>query len=86
MKTPILDYYYFDACPYCQRVSNVINKHKIKVNYKNIYDDPANLKKLATVTGKKMVPCLFIDEKPMHESLDIIAWLEKNLAQLEKNA
>ena len=45
MKAPELDLYFFDACPYCQRVLKVINKHKIKVNYKDIYEDLNNLQK-----------------------------------------
>ena len=84
MSTPVLDFYYFDACPYCQRVITIIKKHKIKVNWKDIYGDSNNLQKLIQVTGRKTTPCLFIDGEPMHESLDIIAWMEKNLAALNK--
>lgn len=84
MKSPELDFYYFDSCPYCQRVLKIINKHKINVNYKDIYSDTTNLQKLIAITGTKMVPCLFIDGDPMHESLDIMTWLEKNVDQLTK--
>ena len=84
MNAPTLDFYYFDACPYCQRVINVINKHKIKVNWLDIYENQNALQKLTLITGRKTVPCLFIDGNPMHESLDIIAWLEKNLDRLTK--
>lgn len=28
--------------------------------------------------GKRQVPCLFIDGKPLYESSDIIAWFEQN--------
>lgn len=84
MKKPELDFYYFDACPYCQRVINVINKYKIKVNWIDIYSDMNALRKLIQITGTKMVPCLFIDGDPMHESLDIMAWLEKNVERLDK--
>lgn len=86
MTAPQLDFYYFDSCPYCQRVMNVINKHKIKVNYKDIHEGSENMNKLVATTGRRTVPCLFIDDKPMHESLDIMNWLEKNLAQLTKTA
>jgi glutaredoxin len=82
---PELDFYYFDACPYCQKVLKVINKNNIKVNYKDIYEDTNNLQKLLYITGRKTVPCLFIDGDPMHESSDIIAWLEKNLNAISKN-
>lgn len=85
MQSPLLELYFFDACPYCQRVMNVINKHKIKVTYKDIYEDTNNMQKLILITGRKTVPCLFIDGDPMHESLDIMNWLENNLNKLEKN-
>ena len=82
---PTLDLYYFDACPYCQKVMGTIKKNNIKVNYKDIYEDTNNLQKLIYITGRKTVPCLFIDGDPMHESRDIVVWLEKNLDRLEKN-
>lgn len=85
MSTPVLDLYYFDSCPYCQRVLNVIDELKIKVNYKDIYEDTNNMQKLTYITGRKTVPCLFIDGKPMHESSDIMAWLKTNSSKLEKN-
>ena len=84
MNTPILDLYYFDSCPYCQRVLTVLDEYKIKVNFKNIYDDTNNMQKLMYITGKKTVPCLFIDGIPKHESLDIIEWLTSNKEKLEK--
>lgn len=84
MNAPELDFYYFDACPYCQRVINVINKHKIKVNWIDIYADMNSLQKLIQITGRKTVPCLFINGDPMHESSDIMAWLEKNVDSLTK--
>ncbi len=84
MRAPLLELYYFDACPYCQRVINVIHKHKIKVTYIDIYEDLNHMQKLMMITGKKTVPCLFIDGDPMHESLDIINWLEANLNILAK--
>lgn len=79
-----LDFYYFDSCPYCQRVLRVINELKIKVNYKDIYGDTTNMQKLLQITGRKTVPCLFIDGDPMFESLDIIDWLRANEKDLEK--
>jgi glutaredoxin len=84
MSAPVLDFYYFDACPYCQRVMKVIDKNKIKINWMDIHKDAANSKKLREVTGRTTVPCLFIDGKPMFESLDIMQWMESNLSTLEK--
>lgn len=85
MNNPTLDFYYFEECPYCQRVIRVIKNLKISVNWKNIHDDAASMKHLVDVTGRRTVPCLFIDGKPMHESLDIIEWLEENESSLSKN-
>lgn len=65
-------------------VSRVIDKHNIKVNYCDIYASKEHLEKLESDTGRRTVPCLYIDGKPMHESADIIAWLESNLDNLEK--
>lgn len=85
MKAPLLELYYFDSCPYCQKVLNIINEHKIKVHYNDVHDDINILHKLHYITGSKTVPCLFINGNPMHESLDIINWLKANLDTLEKN-
>jgi glutaredoxin len=84
MKNPILDFYYFDACPYCQRVMSVIDELKINVNYMNIYENTNHMEKLMYITGRKTVPCLFIDGVPMHESSDIMDWLRKNEKNLLK--
>lgn len=84
MKSPELELYYFDACPFCQKVLNVIKEHNFKVIYKDIYEDTNNMQKLMLITGRKTVPCLFIDGDPMHESLDIMNWLIKNENKLEK--
>ncbi len=84
MQKPLLELYYFDSCPYCQRVMTVIEKLKLKVNYLDIYENTNHLQKLMYITGRKTVPCLFIDGDPMHESLEIMKWLEENQSQLEK--
>lgn len=84
MSAPKLDYYYFEACPYCQRVITVIEKHKIKVNWMDIHKDSAHAKKLREDTGRTTVPCMYIDGKPMFESLDIMKWIESNLDNLDK--
>ncbi len=84
MRAPLLELYKFDACPYCQRVMKVIEENKIKVTYLDIYENTNNLQKLIMITGKKTVPCMFIDGDPMFESLDIIDWLKKNLQNLDR--
>lgn len=84
MTHPKLDLYYFDSCPYCQLVMSAIKCLNLKVDYKNIHQDQANLSKLLKDTGRKTVPCLYIDGKPMHESAEIVEWLEENQNSLEK--
>ena len=42
-------------------------------------DDREDRLELIRVGGKQQVPCLFIDGKPMYESLDIVEWLRANL-------
>lgn len=84
MKSPLLELYYFDSCPYCQRVLSVINNLKIKVIYKDIHADINEMEKLMYVTGRRTVPCLFINGTPMHESVDIMNWLKANVETLEK--
>lgn len=85
MKAPHLELYYFDSCPYCQRVLNVIENLNIKVEFKDIHASINEMQKLQYVTGRKTVPCLFINGQPMHESEDIMNWLKANAETLEKN-
>ena len=81
-----LELYYFPECPFCQIVLRSIQKLKIKVEYKHIYQDRSAMEKLIKDTGRKTVPCLYIDNKPMLESSDIVRWLEANQNNLEKEA
>ncbi len=84
MKAPLLELYFFEACPYCQRVLKVIEELNLKVTYIDIYADINHMQKLMMITGKKTVPCLFIDGNPMHESADIMNWLRENKDRLNK--
>ena len=77
MKSLVL--YKYDTCPYCQRVMRYISTSGRKdVAYKDIHKDLMAARELVEVGGKRQVPCLFIDGKPMYESLDIIQWLKDN--------
>lgn len=74
-----LELYKRDFCPYCRKVMEYLeNKNRTDVEFKDIAKDPEAKKTLVEVGGKEQVPCLFIDGKPMYESLDIIDWLEAN--------
>lgn len=67
-------------------VMRYIEDNKIKVDYKDIMESSDDLSRLTNDTGRRTVPCLYIDNKPMFESRDIIHWLQENLSQLEKTA
>ncbi len=68
-----------DTCPYCRRVMDYIaSAGRTDIEYQDIIESAEAVERLVTVGGKKQVPCLFIDGKPMYESLDIIKWLEEH--------
>ena len=46
--------------------------------YRDIISSKAAEQRLIQEGGKRQVPCLFIDGKPLYESDDIIAWLSQN--------
>ena len=84
MSYPELELYYFEACPYCRIVLNAIDRLNLEVTYRHIHEDRKNYERLIRDTGRGTTPCLYIDSKPMHESSDIIEWLEKNQGHLKK--
>lgn len=67
------------TCPFCIKVLNYLDRSNIEIPLKDISRDPEALETLVRVGGKRQVPCLFIDGKPLYESNDIIAWIQKNL-------
>ena len=66
------------TCPYCIKVMSFMEENGITVPLRNIEADEDTAKTLVTVGGKRQVPCLFIDGRPLYESDDIIAWLRAN--------
>ncbi|MDI3546555.1 MAG: hypothetical protein PWR10_207 [Halanaerobiales bacterium] len=75
---PELVLYYFESCPFCQKVLRYLKKRGIEVTLKNTHQDQEAKKELIEVGGKYQVPCLFIDGEPLYESDDIIQWFEDN--------
>lgn len=77
-----LDLYYYDACPYCQKVLRAMRQLGIedRITLRNILRDDVAARTLVKVGGKRQVPCLFIDGMPMYESDDIVAYLRKEFA------
>lgn len=75
--------YYYDACPYCQRVLRFLEEAGIEVEMRNTLRDPAARAELLRGGGRGMVPCLRIREDGrehwLYESADIIAYLKQRL-------
>lgn len=66
------------TCPYCVKVMNFMSENNITIPLRDIVADESAAETLVSVGGKRQVPCLFIDGKPLYESGDIIEWLRDN--------
>lgn len=74
--------YYFDTCPFCQRVLKVIPELKfLSIELRNITENSNFKNELMREGGKSTVPCLRIEVSGevqwLYESLDIISYLKK---------
>ena len=77
-----LELYKFDTCPYCRRVLNYISESgRTDIELHDTRKSAADREYLIENGGKEQVPCLFIDGKPLYESLDIIEWLKQHPQQ-----
>ena len=74
-----LTLYYFNECPYCQKVLSYLQEAKKTVPMKNTKENNDFREELKEQGGKTQVPCLMIDGKALYESDDIISWLQANL-------
>ena len=72
----MLALYKYNSCPYCQRVLKAIDRLGIAVEMRDIQQTHIHRSELRDRTGRTTTPCLFIDDQPLFESLDIVAWLE----------
>lgn len=72
-----LELFKFDTCPYCQRVlKEIAGSGRTDIEMHDIHKSQDDRRRLIEEGGMEQVPCLFIDGKPMYESLDIVAWLQ----------
>lgn len=74
-----LELYVMTGCPYCMKVKRFLADNGVTIPERNTLTDAEAEQALITVGGKRQVPCLFIDGKPLYESSDIIAWVQENL-------
>ena len=71
-----LELYQFDTCPYCRRVLRAIAESgRTDIELHDTRKNADDRRYLIEHGGKEQVLCLFIDGKPLYESLDIIDWL-----------
>ena len=63
----------------CIKVKRFLADNGVTIPERNISTDAEAEQTLIAVGGKRQVPCLFIDGKPLYESSDIIAWAKGNL-------
>ena len=70
------------TCPYSARVRDFIEERGLKdqIAFMEINETEGAGDRLTQLTGKTQVPCLVVDGEPILESKDIIAWLDRNLA------
>jgi glutaredoxin len=69
-----------DNCPFCQRVYKTLARLDVPVRLRDIRTEREAVETLERVGGKRQVPCLFIDGKPLYESADIVRFLDENFA------
>ena len=81
---PKLVLYYHPMCPFCVKVLNFIKSNDIEIQTKNISQNHQYLQELINMTQRQRVPVLFIDDKPLYESMDIIKWLNNNMLEQNK--
>ena len=74
-----LGLYFITGGPYCIKVKRFLADSSVTIPERNISTDTEAEQTLIAVGGKRQVPCLFIDGKPLYESSDIIAWVQENL-------
>ena len=65
-----------DTCFFCHRVLGVVQSLKIPLTLKDTRKDPEARSMLVAVGGKRQVPCLFINGRPLYESSDIINFFQ----------
>ncbi len=72
--------YYYDSCPFCQRVLFALPKVNVEVEKRNVLKNPEYRQQQLKATGRTQVPCLLIEnegkEQWLYESGDIIQYLQ----------
>ena len=76
-----LSLYYYDGCFFCARVRQALDELGVRVELRNIIDDPQHLHALVEARGRRTVPVLRIrkdgGDEWMPESADIVRYLKQ---------
>lgn len=72
--------YYKKSCPFCQKVLRFMEANRLTMDTRET-TQPGNQNDLIRIGGKKQVPCLVINGKPLYESDDIVAYLRENFVK-----
>ena len=59
-------------CGYCSRAMNLLEKKGVNLIEYDVTDDPEKRQEMTARTGKTAVPQVFIDDKPVGGSSDLI--------------
>ena len=78
-----LELYFHHNCAFSRSVLSAIKNMRLeeRVILHDVIETPAELDALVELTGKKQVPCLVVDGKPMHESADINRFLYQSFVE-----
>ena len=83
-----LSLYHTPYCPYCESVRSAARRLGLDLELRDIDESFECHKELVTATGRQSVPCLRLEREDgsvewMHESEDIIAYLEERFGSRE---
>lgn len=83
-----IELYFFEKCPHCAKVISQIEKLDLSksIIFNDIRKDLEHAEKHQSVTGRATVPCLYVDNRPMFESDEIISWLELNSEKIKSGS
>lgn len=82
MSAMKLSLYHYFGCPFCHLVRRAADGLGLEIEMRDILESSARRRELVEATGRQTVPCLRIESENgeiqwMHESRDIIEYLEK---------
>src|SRR4051812_4663780 len=75
--------YYSPRCPYSKKVLSYLDSQDIDIPCKNVTIDATARDELKKYGGHLVVPCLIVDQQPIYNANDIIAWLQKHDSYLK---